>query len=58
MLRLIDFTLDSDAIVALFSQIGSYDSAFTSARTLEVDMSSLFESLTEKCVGLASHGAL
>lgn len=54
---LADFSLDPQAIVALFSQTAAFDSAFTSARTLGVDMSSLFEILTEKCVGLALHGA-
>lgn len=49
-----DFTLDSEAIVALFSQTGAFDAAFVAARMLEVNMSSLFEVLTDKCIALAT----
>lgn len=48
-----DFSLEPEAVVALFSQTYAFDQAFVAARTLDVDLASLFEILTEKCVGLA-----
>lgn len=48
-----DFSLEPEAVVALFSQTGAFDQAFIAARTLDVDLSSLFEILVEKCVALA-----
>lgn len=48
-----DFSLEPDAVVALFSQTNAFDQAFIAARTFDVDLASLFEVLTEKCVSLA-----
>ncbi|GAA6013580.1 hypothetical protein JCM11491_002714 [Sporobolomyces phaffii] len=50
-----NFHLEPEAVVALFSQTHQFDHAFTAARTLDVDLSSLFEILAEKCVGLTVH---
>ena len=51
----LDFHLEPEAVVALFTQTNSFDQAFQVATTLNVDMSSLFEILAEKCVGLMIH---
>lgn len=48
-----DFHLDPDSVVALFSQIGNFEQAFWAGRVLDVDLSSLFEVITERCVTLA-----
>ncbi|GAA5990570.1 hypothetical protein JCM5350_001037, partial [Sporobolomyces pararoseus] len=50
-----NFHLEPEAVVALFTQTNSFDQAFQVATTLNVDMSSLFEILAEKCVGLMVH---
>ncbi|KAM0793063.1 hypothetical protein ACM66B_000549 [Microbotryomycetes sp. NB124-2] len=47
-----NFSLDAEAVVALFSQTGAFDQAFAAARTLNVDMSSLFEVVAERCIAL------
>lgn len=49
------FALDAEAVVALFSQLGMFDQAFTVARVLDVDTANLFELVTEKCVALSLH---
>ncbi|SCV68913.1 BQ2448_1034 [Microbotryum intermedium] len=46
------FSLEGESIVSLFSQTGAFDAAFQAARVLGVDMSSLFEVVTDRCVGL------
>ncbi|SCZ91062.1 BZ3500_MvSof-1268-A1-R1_Chr1-3g02525 [Microbotryum saponariae] len=46
------FSLEGESIVSLFSQTGAFDAAFQAARVLDVDMSSLFEVVTDRCVGL------
>ncbi|BGP36873.1 hypothetical protein JCM10449v2_000775 [Rhodotorula kratochvilovae] len=46
------FHLDPEAVVALFSQLGSFDQAFQAGRILDVDLSSLVEAITERCVTL------
>lgn len=56
MRKRLGFALDPESIVALFSQTGAFDSAFSVAITLKVDMSSLFQVLTTKCVDLESNG--
>ncbi|GAA6053519.1 hypothetical protein JCM3770_000306 [Rhodotorula araucariae] len=48
-----NFHLDPEAVVALFSQLASFDQAFQAGRVLDVDLSSLVESVTERCVTLA-----
>ncbi|GAA5994757.1 uncharacterized protein JCM10292_004335 [Rhodotorula paludigena] len=45
--------LDSASVVALFSQSGKFDQAFATARVLDVELTSVFESLAERCVTLA-----
>jgi nuclear pore complex protein Nup160 len=50
-----DFHLDHEAVVALFSQTGAYDQAFSAGRVLGVDLSSLFETVAERCVALSLH---
>ncbi|KDE05151.1 hypothetical protein MVLG_04492 [Microbotryum lychnidis-dioicae p1A1 Lamole] len=46
------FSLQGESIVSLFSQTGAFDAAFQTALVLGVDMSSLFEVVTDRCVGL------
>lgn len=53
-----DVNLDPESVVALFSQTGEFDSAFSAALVLDVDMSSLFETLAAKCVTLGLNGAM
>lgn len=48
-----DLHLDSASVVALFSQSGKFDQAFSTGRVLDVDLTSVFESLAERCVTLA-----
>jgi len=50
------FHLEPESVVALFSQLASFDQAFQAGRILDVDLSSLFEAVTERCVTLALHG--
>ncbi|BGP29003.1 hypothetical protein JCM10296v2_000739 [Rhodotorula toruloides] len=50
-----NFHLDPDSVVALFSQIGNFEQAFWAGRVLDVDLSSLFEVITERCVTLAQN---
>ncbi|GAA5962589.1 hypothetical protein JCM21900_000955 [Sporobolomyces salmonicolor] len=50
-----NFYLEPQAVVALFSQTGAFDQAFTAGRILEVDLSSLFEIIAERCVNLTVH---
>ncbi|BGP21800.1 nuclear pore complex protein Nup160 [Rhodotorula toruloides] len=50
-----NFHLDPDSVVALFSQIGNFEQAFWAGRVLNVDLSSLFEVITERCVTLAQN---
>ncbi|KAM0756678.1 hypothetical protein T439DRAFT_309129 [Meredithblackwellia eburnea MCA 4105] len=52
-----NLSLDGEAVVALFAQSAAFPTAFSAALTLGVDMSSLFEILTGKCVGLALGGS-
>jgi len=47
--------LEPEAVVALFSQIGNFEQAFNVATSLKVDLSSVFEILAEKAVGLNLH---
>ncbi|GAA5940387.1 uncharacterized protein JCM15063_002619 [Sporobolomyces koalae] len=49
------FHLEPEAVVALFSQTNAFDQAFSAGRALDVDLSSLFEIVAEKCVGLTLH---
>ncbi|KPV78594.1 uncharacterized protein RHOBADRAFT_33298 [Rhodotorula graminis WP1] len=50
------FHLEPESVVTLFSQLASFDQAFQAGRILNVDLSSLFEAVTERCVTLALHG--
>ncbi|GAA6035119.1 hypothetical protein JCM8097_006370 [Rhodosporidiobolus ruineniae] len=50
-----NFHLDPEAVVALFAQTGNFEQAFSSGRVLETDLSSLFEVVAERCVGLTLH---
>jgi len=50
-----DFHLEPEAVVALFSQTNAFDQAFNAGRSLDVDLSSLFEIIAEKCVALTIH---
>ncbi|GAA6058592.1 hypothetical protein JCM10212_007031 [Sporobolomyces blumeae] len=50
-----NFHLDPEAVVALLSQTNAFDQAFQAARVLDVDLSSLFEILAEKCVALSAN---
>ncbi|GAA6005692.1 hypothetical protein JCM10207_005297 [Rhodosporidiobolus poonsookiae] len=50
-----NFHLDPEAVVALFSQTGRFEEAFSAGRVLDVDLSSLFEAVTERCVSLSLH---
>lgn len=54
-LCLTDFSLEPEAVVALFQQTNAFDQAFVAGRILGVDLSSLFESITERCVQLSSY---
>ena len=47
------FGLDGEAVVALHAQVAEFDRAFAAARTLGIDMATLFGTVTERCVGLA-----
>ncbi|KAK4054756.1 hypothetical protein OIV83_000680 [Microbotryomycetes sp. JL201] len=47
-----NFSLDDEAVVALLSQTGAFDQAFTAARILSVDMASLFGNVAERCIAL------
>lgn len=51
----LDFHLEPEAVVALFSQTNAFDQAFNAGRSLDVDLSSLFEIIAEKCVALTIH---
>ncbi len=52
-----DVSLDPESVIALFSQMGEFDSAFSfAAAQTQVDMSSLFENLTANCVSLGLNG--
>lgn len=50
-----DFQLDAETVVALFSQMGRIDQAFSAGRAFDCDLSALFEALTERCVALSTH---
>ncbi|GAA5831797.1 hypothetical protein JCM11251_003887 [Rhodosporidiobolus azoricus] len=50
-----NFHLEPEAVVALFTQIGNFEQAFSSGRVLDVDLSSLFETVAERCVSLSLH---
>ncbi|KAK4058160.1 hypothetical protein OIO90_000899 [Microbotryomycetes sp. JL221] len=50
-----NFSIDAEALVALLSQTGAFEQAFTLASTLRVDMSSLFELVAERCIALSQH---
>ncbi|GAA5862780.1 hypothetical protein JCM8547_006543 [Rhodosporidiobolus lusitaniae] len=50
-----NFHLDPEAVVALFSQTGAFDQAFSAGAVLGVDLSSLFEVVAERCVSLSLH---
>ncbi|GAA5827090.1 hypothetical protein JCM5353_006183, partial [Sporobolomyces roseus] len=50
-----NFHLEPEAVVALFSQTNAFDQAFNAGRSLDVDLSSLFEIIAEKCVALTIH---
>lgn len=53
---MIGFSLSADEIVARHIQNGSFDSAMAAARSLEVDMTSIFGNLTAQCMRLARLG--
>lgn len=53
---MVDFNLDGEAVVALLSQTNQFDQAFQVGRTLDVDLSSVFETVAEKCVALSRGG--
>jgi nuclear pore complex protein Nup160 len=55
--RRADFVLEPDVVVALLVQTSQFDLAFSAALTLDVDMSSLLEQVTEKCAELSYQGA-
>ncbi|GAA5902148.1 hypothetical protein JCM6882_006713 [Rhodosporidiobolus microsporus] len=50
-----NFHLDPEAVVALFTQVGNFEQAFSSGRVLDVDLSSLFETVADCCVSLSLH---
>lgn len=45
--------LEASAAVALFSQIGAFQTALQTALSLGVDMSNVFENLAIRCVQLS-----
>ncbi|GAA5955260.1 hypothetical protein JCM3765_003262 [Sporobolomyces pararoseus] len=50
-----NFHLEPEAVVSLFTQTNCFDQAFQIATSLKVDLSSVFETLAEKCVSLTIH---
>jgi len=48
--------LDDAQIVSKYAQAGSYDYALSAARSLDVDMTEVFERLTIQCMRLARRG--
>ncbi|BGP12916.1 hypothetical protein JCM10213_004335 [Rhodosporidiobolus nylandii] len=50
-----NFHLEPAAVVALFSQTGAFEQAFSAGAVLDVDLSSLFETVAERCVALSLH---
>ncbi|GAA5977403.1 hypothetical protein JCM11641_000087 [Rhodosporidiobolus odoratus] len=50
-----NFHLDPEAVVALFSQTGAFEQAFSAGAVLDADLSSLFEAVAERCVALSMH---
>ncbi|GAA5878145.1 hypothetical protein JCM3774_004309 [Rhodotorula dairenensis] len=50
-----NFQLDPETVVALFSQMGRIDQAFTAGRAFDCDLSALFGAVTERCIALSTH---
>jgi hypothetical protein len=48
--------LDSQGAVALFTQIGAFDSALQTALALGMDMSNIFEHMALRCVSYSQSG--